>query len=273
MTKENLKGNYVIRFKDGVSTVGKITDVLKSEKGNEYLSVLFNDGTTALFPFPDIADPKFSNAFKFVDDEVKEYVEKLYAEKENIPTNITKSATTSLTTSVVNKDIKRINDLTNGKFIGRNISQKYGNITMDKKLIINYQYGTTAQKIYLECCSVFGFYYSKQGSFAKQKPLFATNCTPDGYDVWMLAHSDVKGDTNKTWWNFIEYNGKRITQYNINPGFNGDNLRLTFVKQANGYYVYLGIYKYVNSYTVEDGNAKYYAYILERVDENDYVRT
>ena len=265
MTKEEMIGTYVVYLQKGKSKIGKITEILITDNGNEYLTVSFNGGIERKFPFPDIISPKYKYKFRFADKEVEKFVENLFIEK-----YVHTEKQEPIKTLNHDDESKRIENLTNRRIFGRNITNKFRQILSDKKLTPHVQYGRVAKDIYLECCSAFGFNRRKAGSFGRQRLLYDTDCTVEGYDVWMLPHSDLTGDTNENWWNFIDDGGKKIIQYNRVKDDYSANLRLTFVKQKNGYYVYMGIYSLTNTYTVHGKDQNYYAYVAERVDESEY---
>ena len=58
----------------------------------------------------------------------------------------------------------------------------------------------------------------------------------------MFSHSDVNGETNGTWINIIDEDKYYIyTEIKETPPEN--EKRITFVKQKDGYYVFIGVYK------------------------------
>ena len=79
----------------------------------------------------------------------------------------------------------------------------------------------------------------------------------------MFAHSDVNGETNGTWINIIDKDKCYIYTENIEIQPKNEK-RITFVKQKDGYYVFIGVYK------LAEWNENYprkgmfqYVYILE----------
>ena len=134
----------------------------------------------------------------------------------------------------------------------RNISDRYG--TFENGLEKGKIYGAKALDIYEKCCFYYGFDYAKSHYFDLQQILFATNVTKEGYCAWFLPNSDLLGNTNKsgTWVNVyrddIIYELWRVPDDEVL----GD--RITFIKQKDGSYVFVGIYR------------------LEKLEEiNDYI--
>ena len=81
MTQKDIIGTQVAQMHNGKVRIGTIKDLLKNENGCEYLNVQFDSDNTVLFPFPDIIAPKYNMRFRFVDENVKNYVEQLFVEK------------------------------------------------------------------------------------------------------------------------------------------------------------------------------------------------
>ncbi len=62
----------------------------------------------------------------------------------------------------------------------------------------------------------------------------------------MIPHSDLNGETNNQWLNFIDIIKGQIVQYSTEgnwcPG-DTDDVRIVFVKQKDGEYVFIGVYQ------------------------------
>ncbi len=145
-------------------------------------------------------------------------------------------------------ELETIQKMLYGKVFGRNISYEYAtDMALNNKLEYMKIYGTKAFDIYTKACDCLGFDRSKRNSFALQKLLYAQNATKEGYSVLMLPNSDLNGQTNGQWVNII--NRGEILQYTIDPN-NLESMqrdtRVTFVKQKNGEYVFVGVYKLVD---------------------------
>ncbi len=148
------------------------------------------------------------------------------------------------TTPPVAEDIEEIVKeavkLFHGIGAGRN---PYGEGNYDfSKLVHGMGYGTTAQRIYQRCCSTLGFAIGKQGFFAPQKVLYATNATREGYSVWMLPNNSFTGKNSSAWANVIRHD----TIYEVHSDWEkGDQTtRVTFVKQGDGQYIFMGVYRF-----------------------------
>lgn len=108
----------------------------------------------------------------------------------------------------------------------------------------NYIYGTKALDIYVKCCDLLAFDKSKKHCFNLQQILFAENATPEGYAVWMLPHSNFTGDA-KAWANIIDDGGDTIYEvWRMDDNDSNSDDRITFVKQGNGEYVFMGLYTF-----------------------------
>lgn len=84
------------------------------------------------------------------------------------------------------------------------------------------------------------------GSFGRQKRLYAKDATPEGYSVWMLAHSSYNGSIAKSEkvFNNIEDNGDIVEIWNENtevPDYVLGEKRVVLVKNACGQYIFWGI--------------------------------
>lgn len=100
-------------------------------------------------------------------------------------------------------------------------------------------YGTKAYDIYMKCCRNLGFFTEKKDDFLPRRTLYASKATPEGYAVWMLPHNNLTGDAT-SWANIIK-DDKIYEVWRIDDDGELSN-RVTFIKQANGEYVFMGIY-------------------------------
>lgn len=100
-------------------------------------------------------------------------------------------------------------------------------------------YGTKAYDIYVQCCRNLGFFTDKKNNFLPRRILYASKATPEGYAVWMLPHNNLTG-TATSWANIIN-DDKIYEVWRMNDDGESSN-RLAFIKQANGEYVFMGIY-------------------------------
>lgn len=117
-------------------------------------------------------------------------------------------------------------------------------------LYVMHAYGTTAKDIYKAGVDNFDWDGSKTGKFGQQKLLYDLDCTGEGYSVWFLPYSNLTAIKNKNanWENYISSDFKLIKEswnnINSNVDFFYDNTkRITFIKQKNGQYVYIGIFQ------------------------------
>ena len=68
----------------------------------------------------------------------------------------------------------------------------------DQKILkTGFSISTRAIDTYDVCCDLFGFKRVLRGNFAQQRMLYAQNATPEGYSVWMLAHSSLNENFNR----------------------------------------------------------------------------
>ncbi len=121
----------------------------------------------------------------------------------------------------------------------RNISNTYSK--RFSKLVAGTIYGKKALPIYEEGCKYLVFFTSKKGFFGKQKLLYATPATCEGYGVWMLPHNNLNGEAG-SWANIIE-SDVIYEVWGIEDKEKHQDMRLAFVKQGNGEYVFVGVYK------------------------------
>lgn len=113
-------------------------------------------------------------------------------------------------------------------------------------------YGTSAQKIYDDCCEKLGFKKAKRGYFGKQMKLYSDYATKEGYGVLFLPYSNFNNhfkdiEEEKPWKNFLSSDLKYIkenwkNEYKLEYA-NFDCKRVVFIKQHNQQYVFIGIYE------------------------------
>lgn len=114
---------------------------------------------------------------------------------------------------------------------------------------IGFSAGRKAIENYDKCCELFHFKSVLRGSFAPQKMLYARNATPEGYSVWMLAHTSLneKFNDNNRWFNYVEPNGTIREVWfdpsDANMSQKDFTYRVCFIKQKSGLYEFQGIYK------------------------------
>lgn len=126
----------------------------------------------------------------------------------------------------------------------------YANLESDIRngLVECHAYGRKAKDIYLAGCENFGWSYSKLGSFCSQKLLYDKNCSREGYSVWFLPYSNLNNYKNSmaNWINLIssDFNVIKENWKVLDDRFFYDkDMRITFAKQKNGQYLYLGIFQ------------------------------
>ena len=153
--------------------------------------------------------------------------------------------------------------------IGKNIS----NIFSGDLSVLNEGkcYGKKAYDIYRECCRTLGFDWSKKHYFDLRQVLYSEDATPDGFAVWMLPNNSYTGKNSGNWANIFKDNGDTI--YEVwKEDFIGDSSdRVTFAKQRDGQYVFMGIYTLENirkvNYT-KDGIRLYYIKRYRRISKS-----
>lgn len=114
---------------------------------------------------------------------------------------------------------------------------------------VGFYVGTRAIETYDKCCDLVGFKRAHRGKFGRQQLLYSQNATPEGYSVWMIAHSNLNENfnRNKKWFN-IFVDSETIKEIWLNPSdFHSSqsdkNPRVCFAKNNYGVYVFKGIYK------------------------------
>lgn len=125
----------------------------------------------------------------------------------------------------------------------RNISCGEGDLSLDSGFEYMKTYGKKALSIYENACRSLAFNPQKKVSFNPMQILYAESCTPDGYSVWMLPHSNLNSECNEMWANFF-YGGDEILQFDLkNWHYIIGEKRLAFMKQKDKNYVFMGIYQ------------------------------
>lgn len=125
----------------------------------------------------------------------------------------------------------------------RNISCGEGDLSLDSGFEYMKTYGKKALTIYESACRYLSFNPQNKGHFNLQQILYSENCTPEGYSVWMLPHSNLNSECNGMWANFF-YGGDEILQFDLkNWHYTIGEKRLAFMKQKDKNYVFMGIYQ------------------------------
>ncbi|MDO5440372.1 MAG: hypothetical protein Q4F12_02410 [Erysipelotrichaceae bacterium] len=108
--------------------------------------------------------------------------------------------------------------------------------------------GTRSGDIYWDIVDNENFKWNPEvgGNFGRQKRLYSKNATPEGYSVWMLAHSSYNGSIAKSEkvFNKIEDNGDIVEMWSddaIVPDYVLGEKRVVFVKNACDQYIFWGI--------------------------------
>jgi hypothetical protein len=120
--------------------------------------------------------------------------------------------------------------------------------SMNDGLNVLSAYGKVAKDVYLDGCKHFGWDYSKVGSFCSQKLLYDKDCSREGYSVWVLPYLNTNNFKNpkSNWIDFVnsDFNIiKEVWKEMDERFFTDDDKRITFAKQRNGQYLYLGIFQ------------------------------
>lgn len=223
----NLVGEKVINKNEDIFTVISI------DCSNAYI-VKLNDGKNGYDL--KIAVPK--KTLRFLNESVQAEVEK---HLEKIKGNKPLDANIKQRENKEERLIKEAVKLFKGNGTSRVMSCSYA--TDFSSLEFGKIYGNKALYIYDMCCAVLNFHPSKRENFQRRRILFAQNATPDGYAVWMLPHNNYTGDASSCWANIIE--GDVIYEaWNIHETGVINDTRVTFAKQGNGEYVFMGVYKF-----------------------------
>lgn len=133
-------------------------------------------------------------------------------------------------------------------------------------LQLKHAYGTRAEDIYLDGVFCFGWNYAKRESFGRQQKLYDVKCTEDGYSVLFLPYSNLNDGRNEkvSWTDFISSDFKTIKEVwkdTDKEKFYDRTKRITFAKQKNGQYIYIGIFQ--AKIIDEEAKCKYYKRIGE----------
>lgn len=115
-----------------------------------------------------------------------------------------------------------------------------------KNLALGFSAGSRAIENYDACCKLFGFKSAMRGNFAPQKRLYAKNATIEGFNVWMIAHSNFSEpfNNNGKWYNIIEGELIKEVWFVANELLEAPNeraFRVSFVKKY-GKYIFQGVY-------------------------------
>ena len=117
---------------------------------------------------------------------------------------------------------------------------------LQKNLALGFSAGSRAIENYDACCKLFGFKSAMRGNFAPQKRLYAKNATIEGFNVWMIAHSNFSEpfNNNGKWYNIIEGELIKEVWFVANELLEAPNeraFRVSFVKKY-GKYIFQGVY-------------------------------
>lgn len=124
------------------------------------------------------------------------------------------------------------------------------------KLVAGNSYGTKAKDIYLQCCQWFGWNARLANEFGMMKPLYAKGAAGSGTKaVWFICKSNwyndllipVNGKIVYKHRNYIYDNLQCIEEYQqdskLYPSDYPLQDRITFAKNKQGKYVFLGVYR------------------------------
>ena len=138
---------------------------------------------------------------------------------------------------------KKIENLKQKRLLAKNISYEEGDLTLCSGFEYMKTYGKKALSIYENACRYLAFNPQKKVSFNPMQILYAESCTPDGYSVWMLPHSNLNNECNGIWANFFDTECG-ILQFDLkNWHYIIGEKRLAFMKQKDKNYVFMGIYQ------------------------------
>jgi len=188
-----------------------------------------------------------NDSIKFIDVEIQNRVENyiiscLTCDLQSQTTDSTQTEQIKDIDTLIAYVIENAKKIIYKKISERNISTGYESVTQG--LIVNKEYGSKAQDIYERCCDSLNFDYKKIDCFAPRQLLFATKAAPGGYDVWFLPHSNLNVSNTPSWTNIYCLNGDIIYElWHVEDDNVDKNDRLTFIKQGNGDYVFLGVYR------------------------------
>lgn len=184
---------------------------------------------------------------------------------------MTEEGTQMNTTDIMinEKDIEeKIKKLIRHDFVPKNITYRYRNLSTDKQLIATNAYEGSAQAIYDQGIRLFGFDKEKAKYFKQLQILYAKLVTPapEYYSVWFAPHSNINNSTNDRWYNFFD--GDIFYQCEVNNSSPTHNKpRITFIKQENGDYVFVGIFQFAKDHSWYSGEQRYYVQVYTKVGD------
>lgn len=135
-------------------------------------------------------------------------------------------------------------------------------------------YGNVAEEIYGQCCRTLEFKWEHKWLFGTRQLLFATQATREGFSVWMLPHSTYTGTSCGSWANVMRNVGKTIHEVWFVDHEKDNAPRVTFAKQADGRYVFMGVYEFAGEQTINKKVDGVYTYCIRtymRVDKEYYL--
>lgn len=118
-----------------------------------------------------------------------------------------------------------------------------------QKMGSGFSVGSRAIDTYDRCCELFHFKRDLRGKFAPQQMLYAKNATPEGFSVWMLAHSNLNEHfhNNNNWFNiFVSPDTLKEIWFSpddIQSSQSDYSYRVCFAKNRQGRYVFQGIFE------------------------------
>ena len=142
---------------------------------------------------------------------------------------------------------------------------------MKNPLMRGGDFGGVALAIYKRGCELFGWDDEKCSEFGRRQILYATDVTREGYSVWFLVHNSWTKTQGGSWHNEIfsdcikEYWLQRVNDYGM---FNDNTTRVTFAKNGQGDYVFLGIFVPVCLEQVDYNGKEVYVKTYKLVSNN-----
>ena len=117
------------------------------------------------------------------------------------------------------------------------------------ELIQGQVYGTNSKVIYENICKYLPRDKSLINNFGWHTSMYAQNATQEGYAVWLIGYSNITDASKEKKVNIISPDRKTITTYldNENTSSYANELRVVFVKEKSGLFVFYGIYKCIES--------------------------
>lgn len=207
------------------------------------ITVLFDDGVKKEF---NIVEGPFEPIISFPDLTLEELKE-IEKERETFQKNKAEEGqriADRIAEKKAKEEIKTIQAKENTR--GTKKPQSQGSFSkIEKQLVSETAYGTSAKDIYERCCKEFGWEVSLANNFGWQKHNYAEMATPEGYSVWFIMNSNrtQSGEEN----NYNEIEGDFIReQWNTRDITSGQHMvgenRVVFVKNDK-YHVFLGVYE------------------------------